>query len=65
VVATVATQPDTTDITSACTTKGYVSRTSENKTNALAGIEKIATNKTVSNIIYKITEGTYIIKAGT
>jgi hypothetical protein len=43
---------DTTGITNAPTTKGYVSRTSENKTLCLARIEKTVTNKTVSNIIY-------------
>jgi hypothetical protein len=56
---------DTTGITNAPIPKGYVSRMSENKTAALARIRKTATKKTVSNIIYTIIEGTYIIKAVT
>jgi hypothetical protein len=42
---------------------GHDGRTTENKMHAPARTRKTAANKTMSNIIYTITEGSYILKA--
>jgi hypothetical protein len=43
--------------------RGYDGRTTESKMHYLARTCKTAANEAVSNIIYTITEGAYIIKA--